>query len=232
MAKVSLTSDIWSRDTRSFLAVNCHWINDDGKLETALLACKRFIGHQTAVNISTKLKAIIRQFDIASKVVAITTDNASNFKCCFEKHGDNYESMKRLMENDLFDDEDVLFQCDLDELTDMWCPSNELLNSWIDVVPLSRTENDDSSSDDDFDDSVAENDVFRIQKMPETIIRDVVDDVNSAALLPSRIECTAHTFNLIGKNDAFDALDGQNEYSHQYVSAFTKRFHYSGKIRH
>lgn len=220
---ISLTCDLWSRDTRSFIAANGHWINADGKLETALLACERFKGHHTADNIASKVKAIIHRFDISSKVVAITTDNASNFKCCFERHGDNYESMKQLMENSLDEDEDTLFQCDLDDLVNMWCPSDKLLNSSINVVPLERTINHDLSDDDDsVVDSIVQSDVFRIENMPEGIIQNVIDDVDSAAFLPSRVDCSAHSFNLIGKVDAFDALDGNNDYSHQYISVFTK----------
>lgn len=84
----------------------------------------------------SKVKGIINRFDIATKVVAITTDNASNFKCCFERHGDNYKSMQQLMENNLDEDEDTLFQCDLDDLVNMWCPSDELLDSSSDAVML------------------------------------------------------------------------------------------------
>lgn len=228
MAKyVSLTADIWSRDTRSFIAVNGHWINHDGKLETTLISCERFKGQHTADNIAAKLKAIIHRYDISSKVVAITTDNASNFKCCFERHGDNYKSIEQLMENGLSEDEDTLFQCDFDDLVNMWCPADELLDSSSNFIPLERTAKNHSLSDvdDDNDDSVVQcdDDSFCIEKMPEQIIQHVIDDADDvAAFLPSRIDCSAHSFNLIGKTDAFNALDGRNEYSQQYVSVFTK----------
>lgn len=219
---VSLTSDLWSRDTRSFLAVNGHWINEEGTLETALLSCERFTGHHTADNIAAKIKAIINRYGISSKVMAITTDNASNFKCCFERHGDNYETLKSLMNNNLDDDDEALFQCDIDDLVNMWCPTDELLTSECDFVPCSKSINGESSEDDNDDYDAEQSDDFRIKKMPDEMNQHIIDDMNSEAFLLNKIDCSAHTLNLIGKVDAFDALDGDNGYSDQYVSAFTK----------
>lgn len=57
---ISCTADIWSKDLRSFLAVNAHWIDkENGKLKTALLACERFKGSQTGDAIAKKLKGDI-----------------------------------------------------------------------------------------------------------------------------------------------------------------------------
>lgn len=54
---IACTADIWSRDMRSFIAVNAHWINDaDGELKSALLACDRFTGSHTGDAIANKLK--------------------------------------------------------------------------------------------------------------------------------------------------------------------------------
>lgn len=219
---VSLTSDLWSRDTRSFLALNAYWINEGGKLETVLLACERFTGRHSADNIAAKIKAIINRYGISSKVMAITTDNASNFKCCFERHGDNYETMKNLMNNVLDDDDQAFFHCDIDDLDNMWCPTDELLTSACDFVPCSKSKTGESSEADNDDCDAEQNDNFRIQEIPNEMNQHIIGDMNSQAFLLNKIDCSAHTLNLIGKVDAFDALDGHNKYSDQYVSAFSK----------
>lgn len=225
---IAITSDIWSRGTRSFIAVNAHWLNRKGKLETALIACDRFRGHHSADEIANKLKAILSKYDILSKVVAITTDNARNFKSCLQKHGEDYETINELMTNTLDEDADMLFQLDLDDLSNMWCPSEELiLNPATDIVPLTANANANdnyNSSDDDDDEAATRNqtDGFQVQKMPDEIIGRVVENTENVVLLPNRIDCGAHSLNLVGKVDAFDALNSNSEYSRQYVSVFTK----------
>lgn len=53
---VSCTADIWSRDLRSFIAVNAHWFDgENGTLCKALLACDRFKGSHTADAVASKL---------------------------------------------------------------------------------------------------------------------------------------------------------------------------------
>lgn len=54
---IACTADILSRDLRSFIAVNAHWISEqDGCMKSALLACNRFAGNQSADAIADKLK--------------------------------------------------------------------------------------------------------------------------------------------------------------------------------
>lgn len=210
---IAITSDIWSRDTRSFIAVNAHWINTDGKLETALLACERFMGNQTADEIAAKLKSILNKYEILSKCVAITTDNASNFKCCLKKHSDDYENLNTLMQDQMDEHSEMLFQLDLDDLSNIWCSADEIPSSF-ETVPLTSNEAEDDDPDTDGG--------FTINRMPSNIIGHVVDDPTNIVHLPNRIDCSAHTFNLIGKVDSFKALQSHSVYSRQYVAVFTK----------
>lgn len=197
-------------------------MNEHGKLESALLACERFVGHQTADEIAAKLKSISNRYEIPSKCVAITTDNASNFKSCLKKHSDDYEELGTLMQDSLDDDSEMLFHLDLADLSSIWCPSEELPTDGI----VSLTSNRIDDADDDDDDAATNRDSaknsFRIEKMPSNIIAKVIDDTTDIAFLPNRIDCGAHTFNLIGKVDAFNALKSSSTYSRQYVSVFTK----------
>lgn len=213
---IAITRDIWSRDTRSFIAASAHWISNYGKLETAMLACERFTGNQTADEIALKLKGILSRFEIIPKCVAITTDNASNFKSCLRKHSDDYEEFSLLMEDKLDEDAEMLFTLDLNDLQNVWCRCDQLSTSASDdVIPLHVAH--DSDSDDD---GTAPS--FRVHEMPPEIIQNVVENGRAAVFLPNHIDCGAHTFNLIGKVDAFKALNINTDYSQQYVSVFKK----------
>lgn len=55
---MSCTADIWSRDMRSYIAMNSHWIDNNGSLKSALLACERFRGSHTGDEVAKKLKGI------------------------------------------------------------------------------------------------------------------------------------------------------------------------------
>lgn len=234
MAKVkymACTSDIWTKDRRSFIAVNAHWIDESsGELKDLLLACDRFRGNHTGVAIENKIKFILNKFGIQKKIVGMTTDNASNYTCAFERDGDNYQSYAEMMAT-VDDDENAFFQLDLNDLASAWCPTGEFLqNSSDNVMPLTaaaaakaaaetpntNTNYDESDDECDFDEMGS----IRINNLPDQHLKNILDpaiDIN----LPSRISCAAHTLNLIGKLDSFNALADQ-EYSERYISVFTK----------
>lgn len=69
-----------------------------------------------------------------------------------------------------------------------------------------------------------EDDGFRVQPMSTEILQEVAAelDMNDDVLLPSRIDCSAHTFNSIGKTDSFNALKSDTLYASQYISVFKK----------
>lgn len=182
---IACTSDIWSKDRRAFIAINAHWIDSSGgELKSVLLACDRFKGSHTGIEVENKIKSILIKYDIHKKVVAMTTDNASNYKCAFERNGDDYQSYSDIMAA-ADEDELTLFQLDLNDSSNVWCPTEELLlNDNNDVIPLA--------------DSISN-----------------VLDPSISVNLPSRSSCAAHTLNLIGKVDSFKALsdkDYRNQY--------------------
>lgn len=102
----------------------------------------------------------------------------------------------------------------MDDLNSIWCPADELHNINDDeVVPLNAGSFSQNTNDSD--------DTFHIEQIPDEIIKEVVDDSDSCAFLPSRIDCSAHNLNLIGKLDAFGALNDKL-YAARYVSVFKK----------
>ncbi|TRY58760.1 hypothetical protein DNTS_034590, partial [Danionella cerebrum] len=85
-SSVSITADIWSdRTMRSFFGVTAHGINQtENQLESFLLDCRRFCGRHSGDNIAMAFDEIIDEYNIASKVSYIITDNAANMKCAFK----------------------------------------------------------------------------------------------------------------------------------------------------
>ncbi|TRY97996.1 hypothetical protein DNTS_005326 [Danionella cerebrum] len=123
-SSVSITADIWSdRTMRSFFGVTAHGINQtENQLESFLLDCRRFCGRHSGDNIAMAFDEIIDEYNIASKVSYIITDNAANMKCAFkvklpqeEQHTDGSDAEdgnlddESLWEDVSWEEETVLF---------------------------------------------------------------------------------------------------------------------------
>ena len=73
---ICLTVDIWSsRGMRAYIGITAHYILDY-KLESVMLACKRFKGSHTAENILVTYQHIVANFGIEHKIGTVITDNA------------------------------------------------------------------------------------------------------------------------------------------------------------
>lgn len=156
-------------------------------------------------------------YEIRNKVIAITTDGASNFKCALKRHGNDYETFDQMITS-ITEEDDELFHIDMDDLNSMWCPANELLNDSTDnVMPLEVNIDESESDTTELDEN------FQTESLPDDIIQKVIDNrnVDFAAMLPSRVDCSAHNFNLVGKVDSFKALDDKL-YAARYISVFKK----------
>ncbi|XP_060731809.1 uncharacterized protein LOC132849873 isoform X2 [Tachysurus vachellii] len=108
-SSVSITADIWSdRTMRSFFGVTAHGLNQDGnQLESFLLDCRRFCGRHSGDNIAMAFDEIIDEYNIASKVRYIITDNAVNMKCAFkvklpqeEQHSDGSDAEEENLDDE------------------------------------------------------------------------------------------------------------------------------------
>lgn len=76
---VSLTANIWSNRHKSYLGVTLHYIDHSFKRVSKLLSYARFKGVHSGLNIASELQAVVHEFELDNKVVAIVTDNGSNF---------------------------------------------------------------------------------------------------------------------------------------------------------
>ncbi|XP_061704514.1 uncharacterized protein LOC133534820 [Cydia pomonella] len=109
---ICATADIWSSRKRSFLGLTAHWIDPDTFLRSSrALACRRFPGVHNYERITNLLRDILHEFDLdLPKIVAITTDNGSNFVKAFKEFGvhpgsietnDNCETVSNVSNDDI-----------------------------------------------------------------------------------------------------------------------------------
>lgn len=76
---IALTFDMWSsRDGHGFGGLQGHFIDEAGTLSTETLEFRRLIYPHDGAAMSKFLGDAIKKFDIANKIIAITTDSASS----------------------------------------------------------------------------------------------------------------------------------------------------------
>lgn len=77
--KVAFTTDIWSSMTnQSYLGVTLHYIDNNWNLKNLTLDVIHLEDHHTGRVIANKVFNLLDEFNLSSKVLAFTTDNASN----------------------------------------------------------------------------------------------------------------------------------------------------------
>lgn len=81
---VALTSDMWtSIHMDSYLAITCHFVDEEDKLNTVLLSVGKFGERHTASNMAITKNAIMQEWGIQkAKVMCFTTDGAPNMSLC------------------------------------------------------------------------------------------------------------------------------------------------------
>lgn len=223
------------------MAVNVHWISKDtDTVETKLLACERLYGVVDNGKIANVLLEIFHRYGILEKVVAVTTDNGADFIAALNNFGDSYSSYEEFLEerddehvwshdnNDDRRDENIFempgslideSDPDNDEAKEM-IPSNEIISNGANVLPQCSNE-----LVDPYPCKVAKDCI---------VLHDVEDIENAVALefenrlnreptsfLPIRVACAAHTLNLVGKTDSYDALLNK-DYAEVYFSVIKK----------
>lgn len=77
--RISFTTDAWtSKNQHPFVGVTYHYIDSDWNLNSGLLAFDIIEGDHSGANLGLLLLNVFRRYNIQHKVLAITTDNASN----------------------------------------------------------------------------------------------------------------------------------------------------------
>ncbi|GBC51380.2 zinc finger BED domain-containing protein RICESLEEPER 2-like [Rhizophagus irregularis DAOM 181602=DAOM 197198] len=77
--KISFTIDAWiSSNSISFLGITAYWISDEWELKNILLDFVKLEGSYSGKNIKEFFLKSLKDFGIMTKILGITTDNASN----------------------------------------------------------------------------------------------------------------------------------------------------------
>ncbi|XP_048010537.1 zinc finger BED domain-containing protein 4-like [Megalobrama amblycephala] len=83
VAAVSFTSDMWtSLHMDAYLAITCHFIDENDKLCTISLGVEHFPKSHTAENLATGHIKLMEEWGIKEKVKCLVTDAAANMIAC------------------------------------------------------------------------------------------------------------------------------------------------------
>lgn len=79
LSNVYLTIDLWTnRNMTSFLGITVHFIDEEWKLNSFVLATDSFKGRHTAENIAEAYDNVIEKYRLTTKVSKVVSDNASS----------------------------------------------------------------------------------------------------------------------------------------------------------
>jgi hypothetical protein len=93
-AKLSIALDCWTSPfQQAFMAITGYFVDKDWNYHEILLGFLPIHGQHTGAHLSETLLELLQQHDIVNRVIAITTDNASNNKTLVENLD---ESIQRL----------------------------------------------------------------------------------------------------------------------------------------
>lgn len=78
-AHVALTTDLWtSRAHKSYITVTAHFITKEFQMIARVLNTVEVPESHTAINLASRLRQIVDDWQITGKISCIVTDNASN----------------------------------------------------------------------------------------------------------------------------------------------------------
>lgn len=78
-AKLSLALDCWTSPFRqTFMAITGYFLDEDWEYHEILLGFEHLHGSRTGANLSEALFQLLQEHQITDRVLAVTTDNASN----------------------------------------------------------------------------------------------------------------------------------------------------------
>lgn len=77
--KVSIVLDCWSAPRREgYIAIKAYWISDSWKMTEALIGFEPVFGNHSGQSLGEVVLKRLELFQIASRIIALTSDNASN----------------------------------------------------------------------------------------------------------------------------------------------------------
>lgn len=94
-AKLSIALDCWTSPfQQAFMAVTSYFIDQEWNYRELLLGFEPLHGTHTGANLSAVLFELLQQHQIEDRVLAVTTDNASNNSTLIESIHDSIQSLE------------------------------------------------------------------------------------------------------------------------------------------
>jgi hypothetical protein len=94
-AKLSIALDCWTSPfQQAFMAITGYFIDKDWNYREILLGFEPLQGTHSGPNLSTVLLGILQKYNIVDRVLAVTTDNASNNNTLMESIQESIESFE------------------------------------------------------------------------------------------------------------------------------------------
>lgn len=79
VSALSVSTDGWtSRNNEGFIAIVAHFVDEETKLQSALLGCINYDERHTSENLCNLMKNVMAEWQISHKVAAVVSDNAAN----------------------------------------------------------------------------------------------------------------------------------------------------------
>jgi hypothetical protein len=139
-SKISCVIDCWtSANQIPFQGVVAMWISEEWELETRLIDLTHLPGSHTGANIAESFSSVLDEYGIWKKLLAVTTDNASNMDTMFKKL-DEYAEVK----DSLFNSKDLRIRC-LAHILNLSC--KDIINAVSDRSAKEQAEEQDDLSD-------------------------------------------------------------------------------------
>lgn len=192
---VCLTADIWSNKHKSYLGITLHYINEKTmQRKSKVLSCGRFVGAHTGANIISEIQAVVHEFGLDGKVIAVITDNGSNFVRAFKDFGLDIEELIDFVP---FDDDLLMDDVGANEINALFS-----LYENCDLEERNAQVN------------------FSIELNFDHIDENIEINIDEPSL-GIHLRCGSHTLNLVASVDAKEALKNV-QYQEIHKRAFAK----------
>lgn len=180
------TTDIWTHRGKSYLGVSIHYIDEEWKRKSYILAFRRLFKRHTYDYLAKCLHDINKEIDLPhEKITHIVTDGGSNFCKAFRIYG---------RENDF---SETLASMAEDEENEIYEEENVVLFNENALLIVNGDANDNQKEPDPLNDIMKDVENAAIQGDQIDFNNDLnflCDDI----ILPPQMRCFSHLLNLIG----------------------------------
>lgn len=199
---VCLTCDVWSSRACSFLGMTVHFISNDFKPHTNVLAFRKLQGRQTYLELANEINGILNEFNLPKeKITHIVTDGGSAFCKSFKEFGKGNDMLVEGVQWEENDDENENENGDRAEINDIPLPYMQNEDGELYFSNHLNFERDNYENRSDSESSniseIDEHELFR-DLVPSDESEVLVN--NSKIDLPPQRRCLSHLLNLVSSD--------------------------------